>query len=233
MYITQVAPTVRPVHQVNATGPQINETIRQWTEYHRTFNITQEVGQELRIQVIASTPAAYLQRNYSATLVWENIKILEILTILWNDCGTITATELDQNLLCIESQWTPPTPIVTLFVQLEESIVLSISVNDEINKSHAICTGFTIITKNRFFSEASRTWCTQDRVYHTMAHFQRNFIAAERDQVLTATTESTGYHGANIAEGYYQNNTSTTTNPSFATAVSTEVACLMANSTIS
>ena len=45
VYVAQVSPLVIPVHKSNATGPQISETIRQWTEDHRTFNITQEVGQ--------------------------------------------------------------------------------------------------------------------------------------------------------------------------------------------
>ena len=167
-YIAQFAPAVSPVHQANATGPQIAETIRQWMEDHRTFKITQEVGQALLSQVIASTLASYLCCHYSSTLGWANVTILDVL-----------------------------------------------------------------ITKTGLFPEASRTWCTQDRAYHTMSHFQRDFLAAESEQRLTTTTKSAGYHGVNIAEGYYQTNTLATTDPSFAIAVTAEVTRLMANATIS
>ena len=100
-YISQVAPTVSPFHKANATGSQITETIRQWTEYHRTFNINQDVVQELFIQVIASNPAVYLRCHYSAMIGWENFTILEMLTTLCTNYGTITSIELYQNILHI------------------------------------------------------------------------------------------------------------------------------------
>ena len=60
-----------------------------------------------------------------------------------------------------------------------------------------------IITKTGFFAKASRTWCTQDRAYHTTEHLQHVFIVAKRDQRLTTTTDSDVYHGANIVEECY------------------------------
>ena len=91
-YISQVTPSSSPIHQANSIGPQISETIRKWTKDHRTFKITQEMGQEFHIQVTASTPAAYLRRHYSATLGWENVIIQDMFTALCNNYGTITAT---------------------------------------------------------------------------------------------------------------------------------------------
>ena len=111
---------------------------------------------------------------------------------LCNDYVTITSIELDQNILRIQYQWNPTTPIVTPLIQLEEAIVFYIVGNDNINEAHDICTSFTIITNTILSPKAIRNWRTQYREYCTRSHFQRDFIAAERDQILTSTIESPG-----------------------------------------
>jgi hypothetical protein len=78
-----------PTHTVGATGPQITETNREYSETQRLFKLYHDVDKALQNQLIKATPLVYLEAIADPTIGFGITTTLQLLTHLKNRYGTI------------------------------------------------------------------------------------------------------------------------------------------------
>ena len=133
------------------------------------------------------------------TIGWGNTTCLQLLDHLWETYGTITAVELEANLVAMKAPWSTESPIQTVFTQLKDAIAFSSAGQDPISTATAIRAGYTIIYNTGLFETACREWRNTPLASQTLHSFRLHFTSADRDRRQTATTESSGYHSSNHA----------------------------------
>jgi hypothetical protein len=212
-FIPPVNPPAQPEHPPQSTAAQISEINRLHSSAQATFRTYYETDKALRNQLILATPPAYIRALYDDTLGFGNVTCLQLLLHLWHNYGRITQTELDANLLRMAAAWTPPTPIESLFAQLEDGIRFATAGNDPPSMPTVVRQGYNIVYATGLFDVACREWRCLPDGNKTMPVFQAHFHAADQDRRLTATSASAGYHGSANAAAIIPTNPSTRRQP--------------------
>jgi hypothetical protein len=120
-----------------------------------------------------------------------------MLTHLWATYGTITAEALDTNLTKLNQAWHPPTPIETLFDQMDSASNFAIAGGAAIGEPNVVRAGYNLIFATGLFDLPCREWRAKPDVEKTRLVFHQHFSAANQDRTLT--TSAAGFHSANAA----------------------------------
>jgi len=101
----------------------------------------------------------------------------------------------------MEAPWNPAaTPIEMFFKIIVDAREFATAGEDPISDLTTVRTMLTIVLDTGLFNEDCKTWRLKHASTQTLALFYTDFMAANNDRLLTATTSSAGYHGANRAE---------------------------------
>jgi len=218
------------VHAANATGAQIAAAERTNAEAQRVFRLYHAVDAALKAQLLQAVADLYIQALANPHLQYANVTCLDILTHLWESYGIIAQQELDANIERMNAAWHPPSPIESLWSQLDLARAFATAAGEMIPVSNVIRMGYNILFRTGQFSEACRKWrqrLTPAGDAPTIAQFKEHFHLANEDRRLLATTSSAGYNSANSA-------TTPTSIPSLLcmttqTAITAAVAAAIAN----
>jgi hypothetical protein len=203
-FIPPINPGPAPVHLPNATRSEISETNRQFKEDQATFKLYRDADSALRGQVIEATHDFYIRALKNKRTGYGSLTCLEILTHLWTTYGRIKKEELEINIERMKQPWNPPTPIESLFTQLEDGMVFAEEGKEPILESSVIRWGATIFQESNAFPEECKAWrkiVDDGAVAQTMDDFKKHFRAAEKDRRYLLTAGSAGFHKANAAKG--------------------------------
>jgi hypothetical protein len=214
-FIPPAAPPLHPVHADNATQFQIAETNRVHDQNQITFRTYTSTDQILRNMLLTAVPAVYLRALRDDELLFGTCTTLQLLTHLWTLYGKITPAELDQNAVNMRLPWSPPTPIQTLFAQLEDGISYAAAGNEILSEPTVLRLGYNLILDNGLFDLPCRDWRNKDATFiKSMASFQLHFLRADEDRRITTTSGASGY--AN--QVHRNNNNNNNNNPNGNTA---------------
>ena len=180
-FIPLPCPPDHPVHPPNATQPQIIEINRLHKAMQQIFRTYDELDKDLKTQIIQATPLCYINAKRHRTLGFATVTSLDLLTHLWTTYGTITQAELDENVKRMNTPWSPPTPVETLFTQLAEASDYAIAGGDQMNEIFCVRAGYNIVYNNGLFTEACREWRAKPVAQWTMQAFTLHFKAADKD----------------------------------------------------
>jgi hypothetical protein len=188
-------PPPTPVLPPTPTTAQITEANRQNTAAKELFQTYHAVDKALRNQILAAVPEVYVRALRHTITGYGNVTSLRLLTHLWDKYGKITQSELDSNEARMNQPWNPPTPIETLFKQLEDGLDFARAGEEELALNQVLRMGYNNIHKTGFFNVACREWRQTDPATRTMNDFQDHFRAADTDRIDNSTTGQSGYHG--------------------------------------
>lgn len=121
---------------------------------------------------------------------------LQLLTHLWTTYGTLSIADKDANLQRMAMPWHPPTPIETLFKQLQDGMRIAAAAGEPQVDAQVARLGYNIILKTGLFAEACREWRLKPEAQQTLAIFQTHFQQMNMDRLASLTTETAGFHGA-------------------------------------
>jgi hypothetical protein len=198
-FVPPVNPPVSPVHPNNATNHLITEINRQHAVDKAIYTTYVEVNAALRAQLLLAVPDEYLEDLKSQTMGYGSVSCLALLTHLWANFGSISASELIANRESMYKAWSPPMPLENLFSQLKAAMLFSIAGNDAITEISAVHVGYIHLSKCPGFANACFAWCEKDEADKTWAAFKAYFRRADKKRkelAEAATTGSLGFHGA-------------------------------------
>jgi hypothetical protein len=191
-----VAPPTEPAIPVGATGAQTAELVRRHHVQLRDFQQYYDTDKALVRAIIAATPLTYIETLSDPELGFAQVTALQLLTHLHTTYGAITAADRDSYHDRMRTPWSPPTPIETLFQQLEEGKRMATLAAEPIADSQLVRIGQHLIFKTGLFPDGCREWRLKPDADQTWANFKTHFARHDRDRQETATSASAGYAGA-------------------------------------
>lgn len=192
-----VPPAPAPLPDMSAnTQYQINAAVRKLADDTQAFKKYHNTDKALRKQLIAATPPVYIDALSDPDYGFGSVTCLQLLTHLWTTYGTLSIADKDANLQRMATPWHPPTPIETLFKQLQDGMRLAAAAGEPQVDAQVARLGYNIIFKTGLFADACREWRLKPEAQQTLAIFQTHFQRMNMDRLASLTTETAGYHGA-------------------------------------
>lgn len=190
------APPNEPMIPEGAQGAEIAELVRRNHMRLRDFQVYHDTDKALVRAIIAATPGTYIATLSHPELGFAQVTTLQLLTHLHATYGTITAADRDNYHARMRAPWSPPTPIETLFHQLEDGQRLAALAEEPIANSQLVRLGQSLILKTGLFPDGCRDWRLKPDADQTWAEFKVHFARHDRDRIETTTSASAGYAGA-------------------------------------
>jgi hypothetical protein len=119
-FVIPVAPPADPVP--GTIQPQIAENNRIHQRDIAVHSLYVAVNNALRQQLLDAIPRVYVREIEHEIYAYSHITCLDLLTHLWTTYGTISATDLKENIQSMYKPWNPADPIETVFHQLADAI---------------------------------------------------------------------------------------------------------------
>jgi uncharacterized phage-associated protein len=190
-FVIPVAPPADPVP--GTTQPHITENNRIHQRDIAIHSLYVAVNNALRQQLLDAIPRVYVRDIEHEVYAYSHITCLDLLTHLWTTYGTISATDLKENIQSMYKPWNPADPIETVFHQLADAIAFSIAGDDPITETAAVRAGYDVFEHSGIFPRACENWRFAPPAEHTMANLKTRFKLADTDRKRQATTGSLGY----------------------------------------
>ena len=191
-FVPPVAPTAEPVFPNDApTSAQITEANRLLLVRQKTFRLYHDVDKALVRQIIAATPAIYLNALNDRQSGFSRVTCLQMLTHLRAQYGKVTMAMKDENARRMTAAWQPPTPIDMLFQQLEDGVYFANAAQEPLVDTAVARMGYNIIAATGLFTEACRDWCLLDPEAQTFLAFQEHFRKMDNYRRVTSATSAT------------------------------------------
>jgi hypothetical protein len=190
------APPNEPVIPPAATASQTAELVRRHQVRLRDFQQYHDTDKALVRAIIAATPLTYIETLSDPELGFAQVTTLSLLTHLHTTYGAITSADRDTYHARLHTPWSPPTPIESLFKQLEEGKRMAALAQEPLADSQLVRIGQSLIFKTGLFPDGCREWRLKSDADRTWAEFKTHFARHDRDRLETATSASAGYANA-------------------------------------
>lgn len=124
----------------------------------------------------------------------------------------------DDNASRMMAAWQPPTPIDSLFQQLEDGIYFAAAANEPLVDTTVARMGYNIMVATGLFTEACREWCLMEPEAQTFAAFQAHFRKMDNYRRVTSMTSTTaGFQSGHPVANFSSAPSITTTTSSLST----------------
>ena len=190
------APPSQPHVPAGTDAAIVGEIVRRHQARIREFQVYHDTDKALVRAIIAATPMTYIDALSDPELGFAQVTTLNLLTHLQTTYGTITSTDRDTYHARLHTPWSPPTPIESLFKQLEDGKRMAALAQEPIVDSQLVRIGQNLILKTGLFPDGCRDWRLKPDAERTWDQFKTHFARHDRDRLETVTSSSAGYANA-------------------------------------
>lgn len=185
-----VYPGLLPAYPANATDTE-RENIKHSHKLNLTaYEITERVETLLKTQIKNAIDDAYLTGIYDDTTAFGNRTILDIYQYLFNNYGTLSTTEIEQNKEKLKAPYDASQPLPTLFKRFEDCQALASAAGDPLSDKSLVNTAEHLLIATGQYHMAYRDWVQLPEVQKTYAnlkiHFLKDFTLQNRMRSTTA-----------------------------------------------
>jgi hypothetical protein len=198
-FLIPAHPGNAPIHQPNATAAQITETNRQYAadlDEHRHAN---KLNQALKKQLLEAVDRIYVTELSDPTLGFANRTVRDLLNHLHATYGTITFSQLDENLATLDQTFNPDEPLELLWDRVKECRRFATAGTDPITEITVVRKTLSVLEKTGVFNDAIRDWRKRPDPEWTWTNFKTAFTIANTERERELTAANAGYHSANAA----------------------------------
>jgi hypothetical protein len=219
-FVHPVNPGPQPIIPAGATGPQILAITRDHTKTHQIWKEYLTTDKNLKQQILAAVNETYYCTLRNQIMGFANVTTCQLIKHLYKTHGNIMPADLIENDKCMKAAYDPSQPIEVLFDQIEEAVDLADSANAAYTISQIVAIAYNSVFQTRLFADACREWRHQQSTYKTWTTCKTNFALAHQELPESqVTSQSTGFHLANLAyKGIQQDTANTLANLATATA---------------
>lgn len=166
----------------------------------RTFHHCIEARNGLKSQLLNAVDKIYISTLEDPQTLYQNVSISALLTHLSTTYGKVTGEDLDKNEREMEKEWSPDTPIETLWKQIEDARKFA-EPDEEIPVSKTIRVALALLRKTGLFTKDIKDWekkAADDKTWNNLkiAFTEANQIRLKQP---ATTTAAAGYNTANAA----------------------------------
>ena len=193
----------------------------------RTFNFAQQeffrfkaTKAALRNLILNSIDDKYIKTLKNEHTRYAKVSPLALMTHIWTTYGAVDDADQTQNEMRMKQQWNPPTPIETLFEQLEDGKHFAAKGHEVIDDTQLIRWAYDNIKRTGLFDRDCEKWRKKPHADKDWTSFQQFFLEADEDRKKNSTTASEATYTANQVQELLQHEIDTilqTTEPPPAT----------------
>ena len=170
----------------------------------RTFNFQQQeffrfkaTKSALRNLILNSIDEKYIKTKKHPQTRFAKVTPLELMTFIWDTYGGIDDADQTLNEQRMKAQWMPPTPIETLFEQLEDGKIFAEKGHEKIDNSQLMRWAYDNIKNTGLFDRDCEKWRKKEQTEKDWTSFQKFFLTADEDRKKNSPTASEATYTAN------------------------------------
>ena len=153
------SPSTEIESYIEPTDPyKAQEAIRVYTHQQQEFTRYNHALVALRNCILKSCNDEYTKAKKKPITRYALTTPLEIMTHLWDTYGGVTEVDLKANEDRMKVPWNPPTPIETLFLQLEEGQEFALEGNEKIDDTTLVRLGYDNVVATGQFTKYCTKW---------------------------------------------------------------------------
>ena len=165
----------------------------QYTRYRNTSTA-------LKNCIINAVDDEYTEKLKKKITGYATVTPLELLTHLWTNYGEVGENDLKPNEARMKAQWNPPTPIETLFKQLENGQEFAAEGNEKIDDSILVRYGYDNVVATGVFTKYCTKWRERASDKKSWDEFRECFTKWDKERTDSMTTEEASYSANKVQE---------------------------------
>jgi hypothetical protein len=205
-------PSVEPFNPgAIPTNPEGTNTVdtsqiaRMHDEFHRIYTSMINVDQALKRIMLEAYDNMYTSQLEDYLLQYANRSAHQVLMHLKQTYGFTNLTHLTYNYNKMTASINFQDPIETLFKKIEDGVLYTNTGVQPYMEAQYFNISCLLIINTGTIPDACRNWQRRTPINHTWTEFRCEFALAQRDQrIISITSSGAGYHAANVAEHYVQ-----------------------------
>lgn len=182
-----ILPNKPPVPIYAGTATQRDQQKEDYKAETEAYNEARYLQHQLQQQLLQAVPKIYIAELASSKVGYAEVTPTAILTLLVDTYGTITPTDLEENLERIKTLWNPDTPIQTVFANGTTCRQFATDGNEPIPDSAYIRILLNIFGQSGVLADSIRDWEKKPAAEHTVANATKHFI---RDNKIRLQSKS-------------------------------------------
>jgi hypothetical protein len=193
-------PTV--IAPVNAAS--IKEATRVHLELRKEHEVVNYVTNGLRCQLLAAVEPRFVSELKDTSIGFANITLLQFLTHLFTNFGTITGADLNANRASILTAWNIDDPIQELWAKLKVIRDFAAAGKEPMDDDTLLQQTIILLQNTGVYDTDLAWWDHQPEAAQTWENFKTFFTKVDTARVskLTKAQAGMGYHSANsVAPG--------------------------------
>jgi hypothetical protein len=194
-YVPPANPGTHPVHPDNATGPQITEINRSHLAQKAEHKAHVDTENALKTLIIEAVPKIYLHQLADPITEFANVSVLTMVNHLIARFGTITDTDLENNLQALQLLWNTAEAIDTVWANVTDCRAFAEAGGDPISDRTTIAAVLQTFTRTGQFATAIHEWRQLTAAEKTYDNLIVHFNTADAERRLLLTTSNAGFHG--------------------------------------
>ena len=164
------------------------------------FNSYHNTSTALKNCILNAVDDEYIKNLKVKITRYATVSPLKLLTHLWDTYGEVTIVDLKSNEARMKVQWNPPSPIESLFLQLEYGQAFAAEGNETIENSILIRLGYDNIVETGQFSRYDSKWRKRLIATQTWTDFRTCFTEYYKERTESMTTEEASYSDNQVHE---------------------------------
>ena len=177
------------------------EVSRQFTFDQNEFVKYQATTTALRNLILNAIDEKYIRSLRHDISSYANVKPYDLLKYIWSTYGKIDDADHTLNEQRMRAPWSPPTPIETLFDQLEEGQEFAAQGNEIIDNSQLMRWAYDNIKATGLFDKDCERWRKRPPAVKQWTAFKTFFIIAEDDRKKNnPSTEPSSYSANQVQQ---------------------------------
>ena len=169
------------------------EALRTYQDSKHEYNLYRNASTALKHCITTSVDDEYIKALKKKITRYATVTPLELLTHLWTTYGEVTIVDLGANETRMKVQWNPPSPIESLFLQLEDGQAFASEGNETIDDSILVRLGYDNILATGQFTKYCAKWRKRAIADQKWPDFRKCFTEYNKERSDSMSVEEASY----------------------------------------
>jgi hypothetical protein len=188
-FAVRTHPGPQPTHSSTATSTQITVTNRQYDQDLVDFETYLAVTETIRKQTLEAIDLIFYNVLEDNIFGYADVTILELLTHVTSEYGTLTRTDLEANHNILEAAWNPDDEFANLWTRIKSVRQLSLDGGDPISDNTTMELTLQALRQAGVYAHALQTWDDKPAQEQSYANFKIHFPLQEKNRLRFNATQ--------------------------------------------
>jgi hypothetical protein len=191
-------PGPQPTHSSTATSAQITVTNRQYDQDLVDFDTYSAVTETIRKQILEAIDPIFYNVLEDNIFGYADVTILQLLTHVTSEYGTLTRTDLEANRNHLKSPWNPDDEFANLWTRIKSVRQIAVDGGDPISDNTTMELTLEALRQAGVYAHALQTWDDKPETEQSYANFKTHFTLQEKNRLRNVTAKAAGFNATQV-----------------------------------